>query len=160
MPDDNLIKILFRFYSDILEEETTEILSAEVFDNEYGYYKLVSIPFYAPKTAPGDIVWAEYNKTEAMLTYRKTIQPSGNSIIHAIVLDDEYNINAIREIFNDMGCGSESLNDRYFALEIPAAVDYIPVKRKLDELEKEGILDYAESGLSEKHQYKDISFFG
>jgi hypothetical protein len=158
MPEDNAVKILFRFYSDILEEETTEILLAEVFDSEYGYYKLNSIPFYAPKTAPGDIVWAEYSETEGMLTYRKIIQSSGNSIIHAIVLDDEYDINAIRGIFNDMGCRSEVLNDRYFALEIPAAVDYVPVKRKLDELEKEGILDYAESGLSEKHAYKNVFF--
>jgi hypothetical protein len=43
-------------------------------------------------------------------------------------------------------------------MEIPVTVDYIPVKRKLDELEKAKIIDYAESCLSEKHQYKKVSF--
>jgi hypothetical protein len=158
MSEDNSVKIFFRFYSDILEEETTETLLAEIENKEYDYYKLSSIPFYVPKIAPGDVVWAEYNESEGMLTFRKTVQHSGNSTIHAIVLDDEYDINAVCKIFDDMGCRSEKLNQNYFALEIPANIDYIPIKRKLDELEKEGILDYAESCLSEKHEYKNISF--
>lgn len=158
MPENNSVEIFFRFYSDILDEEATETLLAEVENKEYGYYKLSSIPFYVPKTATGDIVWAEYNEREGMLTYRKTVQQSGNSTIHAVILDDGYEINAVRKIFDDMGCASEKLNQGYFAIEVPAVVDYIPIKRKLDELEKAGILDYAESCLSEKHQYKNISF--
>ncbi len=160
MLEDNSVKIFFRFYSDILEEETTETLLADIENKEYGYYKLSSIPFYVPKIATGDILWAGYNESEGMLTYRKTVQHSGNSTIHVIILDDGYEINAVRKIFEDMGCRSEKLNQNYFALQIPANIDYIPIKRKLDELEKEGILDYAESCLSEKHQYKNISFGG
>ena len=49
-----------------------------------------------------------------------------------------------------MGCGSAKLNYRYFALNIPVNLDYIPIKRKLDELEKNRTLGYAESCLSEK----------
>jgi len=158
MPEDNSVKILFRFYSDILEEETTETLLAEIENKEYGYYKLSGIPFYAPKIATDDIVWAEYNEMEGILTYRKTVQPSGNSTIHAIILDDGYDINAICKFLDDMGCTSEKFNQNYFALQVPANIDYFPIKRKLDELEKEGILDYAESCLSEKHEYKNISF--
>jgi hypothetical protein len=158
MSEDNSVKIFFCFYSDILEEEVTEILLAEIENKEYGYYKLSRIPFYVPKVASGDIVWAEYNEREGMLTYRKTVQRSGNSTIHAIILDEGYEINDVRKILDDMGCRSEKLNQKYFALEVPANTDYIPIKRKLDELEKEGILDYAESCLSEKHQYKNISF--
>jgi len=158
MPENNLVKIFFRFYSDILEEEATETLLAEIENNDYGYYKLRSIPFYVPKIASGDIVWAVYNESESMLTYRKTVQHSGNSTIHAIILDNEYEINTVRKIFDDMGCASEKLNQNYFALQVPVNIDYIPIKRRLDELEKEGILDYAESCLSEKHQYRNISF--
>jgi hypothetical protein len=158
MSDKNSVKIFFRFYSDILEEETTETLLAEIDNKEYGYYKLSSIPFYVPKIATGDIVWAEYNEREGMLTYRKTVQHSGNSTLHAIILDDVHEVNVVCEILDNMGCRSEKLNQNYFALEVPANIDYIPVKRKLDELEKGGILDYAESCLSEKHQYKNISF--
>jgi hypothetical protein len=158
MPENNLVKIFFRFYSDILDEEMEETVWAEVFEKEYGYYKIDNTPFYIPKIATGDIIWAEYNETEGVLTYRKTIRPSGNSTIHAIILDEEYDIEAIRDIFEIIGCKSEKFNDKYFALDVPANVDYFPIKRKLDEFEKEGILDYAESCLSDKHQYKNISF--
>ena len=158
MPEDKSVEIFFRFFSDILEEETTEALLAEVENGEYGYYKISSLPFYTPKIASGDIVWAEYNDAEGMLTYRKTIQHSGNSIIHAIIMDDMYNIDDTCNIFMQMECRTAQLNFRYFAVEIPAGVDYFPIKRRLDELAKEGVLDYAESGLSEKHQYKNISF--
>src|ERR1700678_2416959 len=129
---DNLVKILFRFYSDILDEETMETVWAEVVDNDYGYYKIDDIPFYIPKIASGDIVWAVHNEAEGMLTYRKTIQHSGNSTIHAVILDNEHEINVIRKIFDDIGCATESLNDKYFTMEVPAGLDYFPIKRKLD----------------------------
>ena len=158
IPVDKSVEIFFRFYSDILEEETTETLSAEIENNEFGYYKIIDLPFYAPKIASDDIVWAEYSAAEGMLTYRKTIQHSGNSVIHAIILDGAYDIDEVSKIFRYMGCRTEQLNHNYFALEIPARANYIPIKRKLDELEKEGILDYAESGLSDQHQYKNVSF--
>jgi hypothetical protein len=158
MPEDNSTKIFFRFYSHILDEETTETLETSVFEKEYNYYKLESAPFFAPKIAMGDIVWAENSPLDGILTYRKTVQPSGNSTIHVIIMDEAYAIETVREIFTDMGCLSAELNHKYFALTIPAAVDYFPVKRKLDELEKQGALDYAESGLSAKHEYKTISF--
>lgn len=158
MPEANLVKILFRFYSNVLDAETVETVWGEVFDKEYGYYKINNIPFYIPEIASDDIVWAEYSDTEGMLIYRKTIQFSGNSTIHAIIMDDAHSVTDICRIFEEFGCNWEGMNDKYFAIEIPANVDYIPVKRKLDELQKDEIIGYAESCLSEKHQYKNISF--
>ena len=160
MPGTELVQVFFRFYSEIMEEETTETLWAEVVHLEHGYYKLNSIPFYAAKIAPGDVIWAEYNNNEGMLTYRKTVKHSGNSIIHAIIMDDAHKVDDISEIFEAMGCEPAVINHKYFALKVPAAMDYIPVKRKLDELEKNEIIGYAESCLSEKHQYKSVSFPG
>jgi hypothetical protein len=154
MPDNNLEKMFFSFYSDILEEETTETVWAEVVDIEKGYYKIETIPFYIPKVASGDIVWATHSEKEGMLAYRKTIQYSGNSTIHAIKMDNEYDLAVLRQIFKEMGCRTDKLNHRYFALDVAADTDYLPIKRKLDDLEKEGIIGYAESCLSDKHQYK------
>jgi len=158
MPDDNSVKILFRFYSDILDEETTETLQAEAVDVEHGYYKLLGTPFYASKIAVGDIIWAEYNEGEGMLTYRTTVEHSGNSTVHTIILNDEYDIGAIIKVFEELGCISEKLNAKYFAINVPAAVNYFPVKQKLNELEKEKVIDYAESWLSEKHNYVSVFF--
>jgi len=157
MPNNNLVKILFRFYSDILDEETVETLQAEPVDEGNGYYKISNIPFYA-SIASGDIVWAEYSKAESALTYRKTIEPGGNSTIHVIMIDNEYDIEAIGGLFEEMGCKAEELNKKYLALEIPAVIDYLAVKKKLDYLEAEKVIDYAETCLSDRHQYKDYFF--
>jgi len=158
MPDSNSINILFNYFSDILDDYATEILVAEVVNEEYGYYKLKSLPFYAPKIALDDIVWAEYKDTEGMLVYRKTVQHSGNSTLHVVILKDEYPFDTIAVVFEANGCITEKLNDKFFAIAIPVSVDYLSVKSRLDQLENEKILDYAESWLSEKHQYKKVQF--
>jgi len=158
MTDSNSVKILFNFFSDIFDDYTTETLLAEVVDAEYDYYKLISTPFYAPRIALSDVVWATYNEAEGMLVYRKTVQHSGNSTIHAIVLNEACNLAAIMADFERTGCIADKLNDKYFLITVPAIVDYIPVKHKLDGFEKGKVLDYAESCLSEKHQYKNTSF--
>ena len=149
----NHVKILFRFYSEVLDEWAVETMWGEIIDSEKGLYKLDSIPFYAPLVASDDIVQAEYDGTEQMLTYRKTISYSGNSTIAVVIMDKTRNIDEIREIFNDLGCISERVNDGYFSMEISFDKDYVPIKRKLNELKNEGVIDYAEPCLSDKHQY-------
>jgi hypothetical protein len=157
VPKDNSVKILFRTFSEILEDETAETIPAEIVDSEKGYYKLDGPPFYIPKVTSGDVVWAEFKASEGVLTYRKTIQFSGNSTIHVIIMADGFDVDVIREIFEQLGCKSEKIN-KYFALDIPGETNYLPVKQKLDELQKSGALDYAESCLSDRHQYKDYFF--
>jgi hypothetical protein len=154
MSGNKLVKILFRFYNEILNEESTETMLAEIVDEEKGYYKLNNIPFYVPKMSFGDIVWAEFKTSEGMLIYRRTIQSSGNSTIHVIMVNDNYKADLIMKIFENHGCRSEKINN-YFTLEIPAEMDYLPIKQKLDKLKSDLILDYAESCLSYKHQYKN-----
>jgi hypothetical protein len=68
-------------------------------------------------------------------------------------MDKNYDLNSIRKIFEEMNCESEKLNEGYFAMEIPAKVDYKTAKQKLEELETNEIIGYAESCLSENHQY-------
>lgn len=153
MSEENSVKILFRFYSNILDQQTSETMWAEIIDKEKGYYKLDNIPFYAPLISSDDIVFAEYDESESFLTYRKTIKYSGNSTVHIILLNDSCQINDIRKIFEDLNCISERYNDKYFALEIPFNIDYLPIKNKLEAMENDEILSYAETSLSNKHQY-------
>jgi hypothetical protein len=153
MNENNHVKVLFRFYSNILDEERTETMWTTIVDKEKGYYKLDNIPFYAELIAIDDVVFAEYDEDESMLTYRKTVEFSGNSTIHVILMNDVLDINNIRKTFEDMDCESEKLNGKYFAMDIPARVDYKFIKLKLDELEKDEIIGYAETCLSERHKY-------
>ncbi len=147
------VKILFRFYSDILEEWTVETMWANIINEDKGLYKLDNIPFYAPYLASDDIVFAEYDAKEGMLTYRQIVENSGNSTIHVVIMDEFTEINSIRDIFKEFGCVSERLNKGYFAMEILADTNYQPIKEKLDELENKEIISYAESCLSSQHQY-------
>lgn len=153
MADQELVKILFRLYSTILEEVTVETMWAEVVDKQKGLYKLQNIPFYLPLISSGDIVSAEYDEDEQMITYRDTEEYSGNSTIHIVLMSETAEIRSTGKIFEDMGCNWEGLNDTYFAMDVPESVNYHLVKARLDELREQGIIDYSESGLSEAHQY-------
>lgn len=150
--DDNYVKILFRFHSDVLDEETVERMWATVVDKDKGLYKLDSIPFYVPLVASDDIVFAQFDDQEQMLTYRKTVEYSGNSTIQIVLMDKSKDSNQIRDIFKELGCVSEKVNKGYFSMEIPSTVDYKDIKKKLDELEMQKIIDYAEPCLAEGHR--------
>lgn len=148
-----LVKILFRFYSRVLEEWVVETMWASVIDKGKGFYKIDNIPFYA-SIAPEDVVFAEYDNDECMLTYREIVSYSDNSIVQVVMMDRSSAVNEIRTIFTLLGCKSEKLNEGYFVMEILAAQDYQLVRQKLLELEAAGILAYAEPVLSERHDYR------
>ena len=150
--DDNYVKILFRFHSDILDEETVETMWATVVDKSKGLYKIDSIPFYAPLVASADIVFAEFDEQEQMLTYRKTIEYSGNSTVQIVLMDNSKDINQIRDTFKELGCVSEKVNEGYFSMEVPSSVDYKNIKKKLDELEMQETIGYAEPCLADGHK--------
>ena len=150
--NDNSVKILFRYYSSVLDEWTVETMWADVVDEDKGFYKLDSIPFYGPLIASDDIFFAEFDEDEERLTYRKTIENSGNSIVTVVLMDKTYDVNAIRDIFKDMGCLSERVNDAYFSMEVLVDKNYKPIKQKLTELEDEGVIAYAEPCLSDNHR--------
>ena len=149
---DNFVKILFRFYSDLLNKWTVETMWATIVDKDKGLYKIENIPFYA-SIASDDIVFAEYDDTEKMLTYKETIEYSGNSLIQVVIMDKSVVTNDIRDIFNSMDCKSEKFKEGYFVIEILADKDYSPIKQSLTELQDKGIIDYAEPVLSDKHYY-------
>jgi hypothetical protein len=149
---DNHVKILFRYHSSVLDEWTVETMWAEIIDAEKGLYKLDSIPFYGPLVASDDIIFAEYDSDEERLTYRRTVENSGNSIVTVVIMDKTCEVNDIRDIFKDLGCLSERVNDAYFSMEVLADKDYQPIKQKLTELEEKGIIGYAEPCLSNNHR--------
>jgi hypothetical protein len=145
-------KILFRYFSSVLDEWVVETMWAEAIDIEKGLYKIDSIPFYGPLVASDDVVFAEYDSDEERLTYRRTVKHSGNSIVAVVIMDKTRDVNEIRNIFSELGCLSERVNDGYFSMEILSEKEYGPIKQKLSELEDMGTIGYAEPCLSEKHR--------
>lgn len=146
------VKILFHFYSNIFDEEMVETMWATIVDKNNGLYKIDNIPFYAPLVASDDIVYAEYDEQRQMLTYRNTVEFSGNSTIQVVLMDKTTDINSLRKLFEELGCIAEKVNDGYFSMEIPAKVDYKNIKQKLAEFEQSGTIGYAEPCLSDQHR--------
>lgn len=151
MQDDN-VKILFQFHSDIFDEEMVETMWAKTVDKNKGLYKLENIPFYAPLVASDDIVFAEFDEQQQMLTYRRTAEFSGNSTVQVVLIDKSKDINSIRKIFEELGCVSEKVNDGYFSMEIPELINYKFIKEKLDDLEQNDIIGFAEPCLADQHR--------
>jgi hypothetical protein len=147
------VKILFRFYSEILDQIAVETIWAEPVDSEQGFYRLDAVPFYVPKLASDDIVHAEYDEDEEMLTYKETIKASGNSTVWVVITDDADHIEEVMESFVELNCYTEALSDRYFTMEIKASNNYLRIRNKLNEWKSAGTIDYAEPCISEVHQY-------
>lgn len=150
-PDENFVKILFRFYSNVLDKHTVETMWAEIIDENEGIYMINNIPFYVPDLAAGDVVSAAYDEDEKMLTYKETISYSGNSTVQVVLIDKKAVTNEIRDVFQDLGCITEKFKEGYFVIDVPVDLDYAPVRAKLKELSETGTIDYAEPCLSAEH---------
>jgi hypothetical protein len=153
MQPEKAVEILFRSYNTILEQDVAETIWADVVQADMGYYQLRSIPLYTLQIASGDVVRAEWDDDEVMLTYRETLTPSGNSTIWVVVVDDDTDIEVIRKAFYGLDCYSEALSNRYFAMEVKAATNYLQVKDMLNTFKAQKLIDYAEPCLSAQHQY-------
>jgi len=145
-------KILFKYHSNVLDELTVETMWSEIIDKENGIYKLDNIPFYGPLIATDDEFYAEFDESEQMLTYRKTTKFSGNSIVLVVITQNGFDKEIIRNRFKELNCESEGLNDSYFSMEIVKNIDYSKIREILDEYENDGIIEFSEPCLSEKHQ--------
>lgn len=148
----DLVKIAFSFHSKLLDEWVVETIWALLVDIEKGFYKIDNIPFYA-SVAVDDIVHAIYDEVEERLAYKETVNHSGNSTIQVLVMGQDADTNMIREIFNALNCESEKFDEGYFVINVPAELSYLPIRDKLSDLQNQGIVDFAESCLSENHNY-------
>ncbi|WP_291150844.1 DUF4265 domain-containing protein [Flavobacterium sp. UBA7680] len=145
-------KILFKYYSDYLEETVSETMWAEIVDLQKGLFKLDNIPFFGPLIATDDLFYAEFDEEEERLVYKETIENSGNSIVQVIILEKGFDKEIIREKLKAINCLSEGLNDNFLSVEVVRDVDYSIVRSILNEYESQEIIQYAEPCLSDKHR--------
>ncbi|WP_370455608.1 DUF4265 domain-containing protein [Flavobacterium sp. LC2016-23] len=121
-------------------------------DLEKGIFKLDNIPFFGPMIATEDVFFAEYDEKEERLTYRETIETSGNSIVQIIIIEKGFDKEIIREKLKEINCESEGMNETLFAVEVTKEVDYSFVRSILEEYRELSVIDYGEPSLSDKHR--------
>ena len=151
--EEKKVRILFRFYSELLEQDMEETIWADTTNENLGHYKLDSIPFYVPYIATDDVVHAEYDDSEEMLVYQEAVEASGNSTRGVERTKEDADIDEIREVFYNLNCLSDAISIHFFTMEVKAETNYHIVKNKLNELKAEGLIDYTEGCLSINHQY-------
>lgn len=111
-----------------------------------------SIAFYGPSIATDDEFFAEFDEQEQRLTYRRTTKHSGNSIVQVVMTSEDVDKQVIRDELKKLNCLSEGLNKKFFSVEVIKQTDYRKIKELLDNYEQQGILEFAEPWLSEKHR--------
>jgi len=116
-------------------------------------YEIDNIPFYVTDPALKDVVTATV-EIDGGLRIAQLLVASGHSTIQ-ILFGDAQAVPAMRSRLREMGCESE-LSDipRLVAVDVPPSVDYLSLKRLLDELEVDGVLEYQEACLGFAHTEK------
>lgn len=150
MAEDKMVKVLFGFHSNALEEWTVETMWCKTVDQKAGYYKIDNIPFYAP-FAYNDLIFAEFDEAENMLKYRETVAFSGYSTIQVVLKNTTSSTDEIIIMLENLGAETEKFKDGYFVISIPPNLNYRPINNELKKLVEREIIDYAESCIDDKH---------
>ena len=147
-----LCKILFRMHSDILDEITSETLWTKLIDEEKGIYERANLPFYFKNLTIGDKIIARFDEEENFLSYCETIEFSNSSTIHIVILSDSLTKENLITMLNSLDCYFESINEKYFAVEIDENQNWNIIRNEFQKLEEMKEISFSESCLSELHK--------
>ena len=106
-----------------------------------GLFRLDNIPFYALGVADQDIVTAEEDD-EGRLVFCEVVTPSEFSTVRVHVSESE-DKDAVRSEFKAIGCDSEGMQGRLFAMSIPS-VSLVAAIEKVHAGEAAGRWDWEE----------------
>lgn len=134
------VKILFKYYSQIVEEDVAETMWATIVNKDKGIYRLDNIPFYGAPIANKDVFFAEFDEEEDRLTFKKILTPSGNSVIF-VATQEGLDKQIFREAFHSLGCNSEGMNHICFTMEVPQKVNYQVIQQKLNSFVEKEMLE-------------------
>lgn len=114
-------------------------------------YRIENIPFFACNIAYGDVVSVE--EDDGRLYFNELISASGHSVVHVVLFDRKY-LDELVRLVESSGCSWEGAHvDRYISIDVPKSVDYLSMKRLLEEGVRSGKWDYKEACLSDSHSY-------
>lgn len=118
------------------------------------FYKLDNIPFFVYNLAYGDIVAIEEDNEEKW--FDELIESSENSLVQLELekdSDDSAYKKEVGERFEALGCDWEGMkNSNRIGVNIPKEIDYLEIKKELENGLIAGAWDYKEACLSDTHQ--------
>jgi len=112
-----------------------------------GNFRIDNIPFYVRSLSDHDIVAAHLTEHDK-LVFDRVIARGGHSTYRIFLTDRAHHDKALLESWwmklEELGCGYESVNDRYYAIDMPPKVEVSNVYRLLEEGEREGVWHFEE----------------
>ncbi|MCR5890052.1 DUF4265 domain-containing protein [Hymenobacter sp. J193] len=139
------VKVIFRFFNTVLDEDYVESMWAQIVNQEQGLYQLDNIPFFVTGYALGDVVLVE--EEEGELVVKDLVVESGNTTLHIIAMQADV-AGSIQQALEKLGCSWEGSHlPGYFSVNVPQTVKYAPIKRYLKQAEKQGALGFREACL-------------
>lgn len=140
------VKVVFRFFNTVLDEDYAESMWAQVIDQEQGLYQLDNVPFFVTSYSLGDIVLVETE--DEQLIVKGLEKESGNSTLQIMMMQADMK-SAVQQALEKLGCDwEESHLPDYFSVNVPSAITYAPVSRYLKKAKKQGLLAYREACLA------------
>lgn len=124
----------------------TEMVDAE---KEGDYYRMVAPPFFAKNLAIGDLIAVK--DEEGVHYFDDLIEKSGRSTVRILFWDESVITKTLEEL-RLLGAVVFTLLEvtKYFALDIPAEVDYSPIQEFLETGKVNQLWDFDEACLGWK----------
>ena len=136
----NDVKVIIPYLNEIDQCIEYETLWANKSENKA---TIENIPFFAVGLAYKDIIAIEFY--EGMYYYNGLVLESGNSTIR-VLSKNITEIEKITSILVEKGCGSEINNmNSLMSINVPKQIKYKEIIKFLDDLFREGIIDYEEA---------------
>lgn len=135
----------------LVYKEDEEFKIEKVLGEKVGeYYKVKSVPAFSNNLAFNDIIAVENDN--GVLFFHDLIKPSGHSVVHIVVLNPKSSANIFAKL-SSFGVGINYLhNNLYLVLDIPVKVEYIELKKFLENEADLGGLDFREACISDEHR--------
>lgn len=146
--------IRVHYYDDINEQnDVEEILCEKVADN---IYRLIEIPLWAYSLAFGDIIFVSNDGHRDWLAFDKFCQFSNNSTIQLVEMQKNGLGQVLPKIKEIIGEDNLRFNSpTYIAINVPAQIDYLPLKNFLMKMEQKNIIGFKEASLAPQHRPKE-----
>jgi hypothetical protein len=114
-------------------------------------YQIENIPFFAKHIAYADLVQVELEGQE--LYFDNLVIESGWSTIHVAVLKKEAANEVVKNV-ESLGLSWEGFGkeNTYLAVGVPPRIGYDKVRDTLNQMAADGMIDYAESCISNNHK--------
>ena len=150
MMENRAIRIYYKDLDD--NPAVEEVLCQQVADNTY---RLIEIPLWAYSLALNDEIIVSKDSYKDWLAFETFGKFSGNSTLQIVELIKGGISQIIPTIEKTVGKDNiRSHTASYIAVNVPAEIDYMPLRLFLKEYESKEIISFREATLGKNHEYE------